>query len=333
MFNFNRNKNRQQGHSPNSNKLHMTDDNSFFARWQRQISYAWRNVLNDFLQHTLAYLLTIIVIAISITLPTIGYLLWKNASEAAHQWSPSPNLTAYLNKNLTAEQTEQLLVKLRSDNEIEKVIYLSREETLDEFKSWSGFSRALDLLNDNPLPAVAIIIPNDATKQTDALHTLQSQLLKITGIDDVRLDDSWFTRLTALTNMVKTLVWTVSIFMIIAVSLVIGNSIRLTIFARRQTIAVMQLIGATEGFILRPFLYSGVFISFISAILALILSEIFILQIDSIILKVSSVFGTVFTIRGLAWDESLLIIFLATIIGWLSALVTTKKYLKIVRIA
>lgn len=303
------------------------DDNSFFPRWKRQIHYAWQNVFNDFRQHAIASLLTIIVIAISITLPTIGYLLWKNANQAAHQWYPTPNLTVYINKTLNQKDTDNLIKQITQFPEVDRVNYLSRDETLQEFKLWSGFSEALELLDENPLPAVAIIMPKDEAKQTAILHAIQTEIVKLKGVDDVRLDDSWFTRLTTFTDMVKTIVWTISIFMMIAVALVIGNSIRLAIFSRRQTIIVMQLIGATDGFILRPFLYSGMFNGFISAILALILSEIFIFRIDAIILNVSSVFGTIFNLEGLNWDESLFIILIATMIGWLSALLATKKYL------
>lgn len=316
----------------NTIKSKSKNKNSFLSRWKRQISYAWHNVFNDFRQHIFASILTIFVIAISITLPTISYLLWKNANQAAHQWYPTPNLTVYINKSLTAEQTKELISKFKTYPEVEKIDYLSRDDTREEFKTWSGFATALDLLDENPLPAVAIISPKEEAKQTSILHGLQSQILKIEGVDDVQLDDSWFTRLMALTDMVKSIVWTISIFMIIAVSLVIGNSIRLSIFSRRQTILVMQLIGATEGFILRPFLYNGIFIGFISAVLALILSKIFIWQIDSIILHVSTVFGTKFTLEGLSWDESVLIILFSIIIGWLSALIATKKYLKVMYI-
>ena len=310
-----------------SKQKNKTNNNSFLGRWQRQISYAWHNVFNYFYQNIFASLLTILVIAISITLPTIGYLLLKNANQAAEQWYPTPNLTVYINKTLDSEQTNDLIDKFKIIAEVENVTYLSREDTREEFKTWSGFDDALDLLDENPLPAVAIVFPIEEAKSTDKLHDLQTQLKKIAGVDDVQLDDSWFTRLTALTNMVKSIVWTISIFMVIAVSLVIGNSIRLNIFARRQTIIVMQLIGATEGFILRPFLYNGIFTGLISAVLALILSKVFILQIDSTMLHVSDVFGTMININGLSWEESLLIVLFSMIIGWFSAFIATKKYL------
>ena len=315
------------------NKSSGKDSNIFFCHWRRQIGYAWRNTFNNFTQHIFASLLTVFVIAISITLPTISYLLWKNANHASNQWYPTPNLTVYINKELTSTQTTELISKLKSYPEVEKIEYLSRDQTKEEFKTWSGFGNALDLLDENPLPAVAIIIPKEEAKQTATLHAFQSKLLEIKGVDDVQLDDSWFTRLTALTDMVKSIVWIISIFMIGAVSLVIGNSIRLNIFARRQVIVVMQLIGATEGFILRPFLYNGILIGFISAIFSLILSEVFIFQIDSIILRVSAIFGTQFILKGLSWDESILIVLFSMILGWFSALVSTKKYLKTMHIA
>lgn len=312
-----------------SKKKKSRSDNAFFSRWKRQIVYAWANVLNDFRQHIFASLLTIIVIAISIALPTIGYLLWKNINAAAQQWYPTPNLTAYLDKNIDQKQISTLLDTMERYDEVDNIIYLTRDDALEEFKLWSGFSDALALLDDNPLPSVVIIMPKDYAKQTDTLHALQTNILSLAHVDDVRLDDSWFTRLTALTNMVTHIVWTISILMLIAVSLVIGNSIRLNIFARRETINVMQLIGATEGFILRPFLYNGMFNGFVSSVFALVLSEIFIIQIETSILNVSSVFGTMFIIEGLSWDESLFIVLLVTIIGWLSAWVATKRYLSL----
>jgi cell division transport system permease protein len=304
------------------------ENNGFFVRWWRQISYACRNVYNDIRQHLLTSILTIIVIAISIMLPTICYLLWKNVNEAAKQWYPTPNLTVYLNQDIDQTQTDSLIADIVKYPEVEKIKYLSQHDTLEEFREWSGFSEALDLLEENPLPAIIIVMPKDEAKKSVILAELKKKIQTLDKVNDVRLDDSWFTRLTALTGMVETIAWTISLLMIIAVSLVIGNSIRLMIFARRQTILVMQLIGATEGFILRPFLYSGMFNGVIGALLALCMSQIFILRVDAIILNVSSVFGTVFKLVGLTFEESIFIILLSGILGWLSAWIAVRKYLQ-----
>lgn len=297
-------------------------------RWWRQIHYACQNVYNDIRQHLLASILTIIVIAISITLPTICYLLWKNVNEAAKQWYPTPNLTVYVNQDINQAQTDKLIDDITKYPQVEKIKYLSQSDTLEEFREWSGFSEALDLLGENPLPAVIIVMPKDEAKKSVILTELKKNIQSLDKVDDVRLDDSWFARLTALTGMVEAIAWTISLLMIIAVSLVIGNSIRLMIFARRQTILVMQLIGATEGFILRPFLYSGMLNGVVGAVLALCMSEIFIFRVDAIILNVSSVFGTVFKLTGITLEESTFIILLSGIFGWLSAWVAVRKYLQ-----
>ncbi|MEX9250846.1 FtsX-like permease family protein, partial [Salmonella enterica] len=148
-----------------------------------------------------------------------------------------------------------------------------REDALGEFRNWSGFGGALDMLEENPLPAVAVVIPKLDFQSTASLNTLRDRISQINGIDEVRMDDSWFARLAALTGLVGRVSAMIGVLMVAAVFLVIGNSVRLSIFARRDTINVQKLIGATDGFILRPFLYGGALLGFSGAFLSLILSE------------------------------------------------------------
>ncbi|BAN99074.1 cell division protein [Plautia stali symbiont] len=111
--------------------------------------------------------------------------------------------------------------------------------------------------------------------------------------------------------------------------LVIGNSVRLSIFAQRDTINVQKLIGATDGFILRPFLYGGALLGFSGAVLSLILSEVLVLRLQSVVAQVASVFGTSFALEGFSWDEGLLLLLLiAAIIGWIAAWLATVQHLR-----
>ena len=121
-------------------------------------------------------------------------------------------------------------------------------------------------------------------------------------------DDSWFARLAALTGLVGRVSAMIGVLMVAAVFLVIGNSVRLSIFARRDSINVQKLIGATDGFILRPFLYGGALLGFSGALLSLILSEILVLRLSSAVAEVAQVFGTKFDINGLSFDECLLLL-------------------------
>ncbi|MFS1562530.1 MAG: permease-like cell division protein FtsX [Candidatus Arsenophonus phytopathogenicus] len=296
--------------------------------WREQWRYAWLNTLADMLRQPLATLLTVAVIAISITLPSLCYIVWKNVSHASQQWYPAPQLTIYLDKSLDEKGAEQTIAGLKQLDGVKSVNYLSREEAMIEFRNWSGFGTALDLLEENPLPAVAIITPKIDFQNSQSLINLRNKVGQLAGIEDVRMDDSWFTRLAALTGLIGQIAMVIGILMVMAVFLVIGNSIRLNIFARRDTINVMKLIGATDGFIMRPFLNSGIILGFFGALLSLILSALLVWQLTGIVTQVAGVFGTTFHIQGFLWDEVLLVILIAAMIGWLTAWLATAQHLR-----
>ncbi len=296
--------------------------------WREQWRYAWINALADMMRQPLATLLTVMVIAISLTLPSVCYLVWKNVSTAAEQWYPTPQLTVYLDKSLDDNAAENVIKALKAEAGVEKVNYLSRDEAMGEFRNWSGFGGAMDMLEQNPLPAVAIITPKMNFQDSNTLNTLRDRVAAVQGVDEVRMDDSWFARLAALTGLVGQVAAMIGVLMIVAVFLVIGNSVRLSIFSRRDTINVMKLIGATDGFILRPFLNGGAMLGFCGALLSLILSEALVLRLESVVTQVAKVFGTTFDLHGLAWDESLLLLLVSAMIGWIAAWLATVQHLR-----
>lgn len=296
--------------------------------WQEQWRYALRGTLSDMWRQPLATLLTVMVIAISLTLPSVCYMVWKNVNQAAEQWYPAPQLTVYLSKTLDDDAAENVVAQLKKEDGVDKVNYLSREEAMGEFRNWSGFGGAMDMLEQNPLPAVAIITPKLTFQNSDTMNNLSARVAKVQGVDEVKMDDSWFARLAALTGLVGQVAAMIGVLMIVAVFLVIGNSVRLSIFARRDTINVQKLIGATDGFILRPFLYGGALLGFAGALLSLILSEILVFRLETVVTQVAAVFGTTFNLTGLAWDESLLLLLISAMIGWIAAWLATVQHLR-----
>ncbi len=296
--------------------------------WQEQWRYALRGTLSDMWRQPLATLLTVMVIAISLTLPSVCYMVWKNVSQAATQWYPAPQLTVYLDKALDDTAAENVTAQLKQLDGVDNVNYLTREEALNEFRNWSGFGGSMDMLEQNPLPAVAIITPKLNFQNSDTMANLRDRVAKVQGVDEVRMDDSWFSRLAALTGLVGQIASMIGLLMVVAVFLVIGNSVRLSIFARRDTINVQKLIGATDGFILRPFLYGGALLGFGGAVLSLILSEVLVLRLQSVVAQVATVFGTNFVLEGFSWDEGLLLLLIAGIIGWIAAWLATVQHLR-----
>lgn len=293
-----------------------------------QFRYAWDGAVQDLKNKPLATFLTVMVIAISLTLPSVCYMVYKNVSQAAAQYYPSPQLTVYLDKSLDDDAAQRVVNALQNEAGVEKVNYLSRDEALGEFRNWSGFGGALDMLEENPLPAVVMVDPKVDFQSTQQLNTLRDRVAHVPGVDEVRMDDSWFARLAALTGLVGRVSAMIGVLMVAAVFLVIGNSVRLSIFSRRDTINVQKLIGATDGFILRPFLYGGALLGFSGAFLSLILSEILAMRLSSAVTQVAQVFGAQFSLRGLGFDECLLLLLVASMIGWVAAWLATVQHLR-----
>lgn len=170
--------------------------------FNEQVRYAWHGAVQDLKSTPLATFLTIMVIAISLTLPSVCYMVYKNVNSAAAQYYPSPQITVYLEKTLDDDAAARVVGQLQAEQGVEKVNYLSRDEALGEFRNWSGFGGALDMLEENPLPAVAIVVPKLDFQSTNALNTLRDRVTHIQGVDEVRMDDSWFARLSSLTGLV-----------------------------------------------------------------------------------------------------------------------------------
>ena len=304
---------------PNSRKTNVFNE---------QVRYAWQGALQDLKSKPFATFLTVMVIAISLTLPSVCYMVYKNVNTAASQYYPSPQITVYLEKTLDDDAAAKVVGQLQAEQGVDKVNYLSRDEALGEFRNWSGFGGALDMLEENPLPAVAVVIPKIDFQTTEALNTLRDRVAQIQGVNEVRMDDSWFARLASITGLVGRVAAMIGVLMVAAVFLVIGNSVRLSIFARRDTINVQKLIGATDGFILRPFLYGGALLGFAGAFLSLILSEILVMRLSSAVTEVARVFGTQFELSGLSFDECLLLLLLCSMIGWVAAWLATVQHLR-----
>ena len=141
--------------------------------FNEQVRYAWHGAVQDLKSTPLATFLTVMVIAISLTLPSVCYMVYKNVSTAASQYYPTPQITVYLEKTLDDDAAARVVGQLQAEQGVEKVNYLSRDEALGEFRNWSGFGGALDMLEENPLPAVAVVIPKLDFQGPESLNTLR----------------------------------------------------------------------------------------------------------------------------------------------------------------
>lgn len=300
------------------------------ASFGAQTRYILRSVWQDLVKKKFGTLLTVLVIGVSLTIPTVSYLLWKNTHLAATQFYPEPEITIYLHKNLTENDANTVVEKIRqqTQQQTETLTYLSRQQSLAEFRAWSGFGEELDILDDNPLPAVVLLKPKKAFNNPENIQHLRENLQRIKGVESIKLDNDWLKKLTALTWLIARIAIICTLLMAIAVSLVIGNSVRSDVASSRSSIETMQLLGATDHFIARPFLYTGMFYGLMGSLLAMIISSLVIHHFTNAVKYVTDIFTVKFELNGLTFDEALLLIISCIFIGWLSAKIATRQHIQ-----
>lgn len=301
-----------------------------FKALNTQTRYILRSLWQDVLKRKFSIFLTILVIAVSLTIPTVSYLLWKNVSQAAAKFYPEPELTLYLHKNLAEHDINVVVERIRQHemDKIENLNYISRQQSLEEFRTWSGFDKALDILDDNPLPAVVILKPKKAFSSPENMLTLRDGLQKIKGVQEVRLDNGWMEKLTSLSQLIARVGVTCTVLMLLAVFLVIGNSVRSDVSNNRASINIMKLLGATDYFVSRPFLYTGMLYGFFGSLLAILFSLLTISYFTSVVRYVSDMFTVKFELHGFAVSEVVFIIVLSVFLGWLSAKIATNRHIQ-----
>ena len=295
-----------------------------------QVVYVLRSVLQELLQRKFATALTVLVIAVSLTIPTVSYLLWKNIHQATTQFSPESELTLYLHKNLSDEDANLVVEKIRQQEGVASLNYISRQESLKEFRTWSGFGEELDILDDNPLPAVVMIKPSAEFQASQKRDELRTNLNKIKGVQEVRMDNDWLEKLTALSWLVAHVALFCAILMAVAVFLVIGNSIRADVYSSQARIEVMKLLGATDQFILRPFVYTGIIYALLGGLLACLLSALLIGYFSSAVKYVTDIFAVQFELNGLGFGEFLFLLVCCVIMGDIGAWLSATRYIALV---
>lgn len=298
-----------------------------FTKLSAQTSYSLRAAWQDLMKRKLGTFLTVLVIAVSLTIPTISYLLWKNTHIAATQFYPEPQLTVYLHKNLTEHSANTVVDRIRAyeSDKIASLHYISRQQSLEEFRSWSGFQEALDILDENPLPAVVTLKPKANFNHNEAMIELRNGLQQIKGVQEVRLDNSWLEKLTALTWLIARVAIVCGLLMLLAVFLVIGNSVRTDVATSKAMIEVQQILGATDHFIARPFLYTGMIYGFFGSLLAVLFSAVTISYFTGVVKYVTDIFVVQFELSNLNFSEAFFLIVLCIFIGWLSAKIATMR--------
>jgi len=284
--------------------------------------------LGDLWRTPFTSVMTIFVLGISLALPATLHLFVKNAQHVSEQWDSASQITLFLKLSTSEKSGQNLVNRLKLYPEIATVHYISAEQALKEFKILSGFGQSLEYLDKNPLPATVLVTPTQRSSQAQAANELLAKLLKEREVEQGKLDVEWLTRLEAMARLIEDIVVGVALLLCLSVVLIVGNTIRLAILNQKDAIAIMKLVGATDSFIQRPFLYSGAWYGIFGGLLSCVAVAVLAEYLTGAIGELTDLYNSSFELQGLVFNEILTLIGFAILLGLLGSYISVRQHIR-----
>ena len=245
--------------------------NRHIKNWFKQHAHAFFFSLGQYIKNPINNILTTFVIGISLAFPTGFYVFLNNIQILSSGWEESIEINLFLDAAINEQEANIIANRLSKRNDVSEIILIKKDEALAEYKKLSGFSDALDVLDENPFPNVILV--KQVLKDTNEYKTkkLISELETMTEVDNIQYYNTCIKRLIRILDIIKIVIFIISTLLAIAVLLIVGNTIRLSIYSYRDEIEITKLFGGTDSFIQRPFLYSGFWYGLFGGVIAWLL--------------------------------------------------------------
>ncbi len=287
-------------------------------------------VARDSLSHVSSRLGTSLVVwllvGIALALPGGLYILQSNLAVMTAGWEGRPGLSLYFSNQAAPAQMQALQTQLAADARVANQIFISADAALEEFQRFAGVSDVLAHLDSNPLPASLRVIARDGVTPTE-LEALAQQLKAAPGVDDVSVERTWLERMQAMTDAVRRLGLLLALLFSVGAVLVTATSVRLAIEARLDELRVMKLVGATQAYMRRPFLYFGLFYGLGGALVGAMLISTLLLILEPPLARLLGSYGESVQISGLNLWFFLQLLGLGGLLGVSGALLAARQRL------
>lgn len=282
--------------------------------------------VNRLLDTPLATLLTVLVIGIALSLPLGLYLVVDNLSSIAANSQGQPEISIFLKDNAGSAVQRDVDAKLKARTEIKEYRFVPRDAALKQLSKNMGLTDAAAILGKNPLPDAFVVTTKAA--DPDSLDQLRQDIQAWPGVQSAKLDSEWAKRLNAFLRLGRQAVWLLAALLGFALAAIGFNTIRLQILALRDEIEVSRLLGATDSFIRRPYLYLGMLQGLLGGLAAwLIVASAFAL-INLRVAEIASLYNLNFLLAGLSWRDGLAVLASAAILGWIGAYLAASQHLR-----
>jgi cell division transport system permease protein len=297
-----------------------------FDAWRLHHRDSAIDALKRMRQSLVSTVMTVLVIAIALALPAGLSVLLENARSLTQNWDGNVHLSVFLNNDVSEASQRRIAEEWQQREDIDRVEVVTREQALAEYKELSGFGEVLDALPDNPLPPLIIVYPSSS--DAEQLTQLKVSLGDQPNVDQAVLDIEWVRRLHAMLAVGERVVSALMLALALAVVLVVVNTIRLAIENRREEIVVVKIVGGTDGFVRRPFLYTGFWFGLFGGLAAVMLVQSTLLWLSGPVNRLSALYSSEFSLSGLGWETLLALPVFAGVLGLMGAWLAVSRHLK-----
>jgi len=273
-----------------------------------------------------ATLLTVLVIAIAMALPAGLRVLVNNAGALSAEWQSAADFTVYFKTDVPTDKARAVARQLEARDDVASIQFIDRGSALSDFRAHSGFGDALEALDGNPLPDAVVVRP--ASGVSGNVESLAAAIDALPETDLVQLDTQWVARLRAMLAVAGRIVDLATGLLALAVAVVVGNTIRLEINNRSTEIEVTKLVGGTDAFVRRPFLYLGFCYGLAGAVLAELLVLVTLALVGSPVHELAALYGSDFALAGLSLRETFALLGGGALLGWTGAGLATARHLR-----
>ena len=259
--------------------------------------------------------MTIVVLAIAISLATGFYILVANLQQLAGNLEASNQISLFLKDDISESRINKFANSIRQNPDIQDIKLITKEQALAEFQSYSGFGEAVKALEKNPLPVVLQVQPKNALENEQALQDLLDDFSHSAEVDFAQMDMQWVKRLKSIMEVARCGVFLLSLLLGAGVLFITANTIRLELYNRRDEVVIAKLVGATNGFIQRPFLYTGFWIGFFSGVAAWFIVTAIMLILKQPVETLSRLYDDAFHVLFLGFIETLALLLISSVLG------------------
>ncbi|MBU3909146.1 MAG: permease-like cell division protein FtsX [Gammaproteobacteria bacterium] len=293
--------------------------NWLFAHWN-----ACRRALARLAAAPLNTLLALLGIGVALALPAGGHLLLTHLSALTRSASPTPQVTVFLAVDAERKLSQGVELRLQGLSGVAKTQMLAREDTLTRMKATEGLADAIAALPKNPFPDAIVVTPADDSPA--AIERLATIVRQWRDVEHVQIDADWARRLHALVRLANTGVLLLATLLGIGLVTITFNTIRLQVLSRQSEVEVSRLLGATDAFIRRPFLWYGGMLGLLGGAMAWLIVSAATLWLRLPVAEIARLYGLDLMLTLPTAAESAVLLGGAALLGWLGAALSMRQH-------